>query len=112
MPDSDARMQEELERIILGTILTKLSLAAVQELKPEYFRDIRNQVICEIILKLKERGDLDPQAAAEVLEQKRIPQSIAYLEKLKNYAVQENLLPDLVEILKEEYLNHPRPFPS
>lgn len=112
MPNYDARMQEELERIILGTILVHPLLDAVQELKPVYFTDIRNQVICEIVLRLKEEGNLDFQATAQVLDQQRIDQGMPYLKKLKNYAVPEDLFPDLVTILKEEYLKHPRLFPS
>ena len=109
MPDPDGCMQEELERIILGTILSNPSLAVGQELRVEYFTDIRNQVICEIILRLIEKRGLG-QSVAQVLEQKGIPQGISYLERLRSYAVQGDLLPDLVVILKEEYYKHPRPF--
>lgn len=110
MPDPNDCMQEELERIVLGTILSNPVLAVGQELKPEYFTDIRNQVICEIILRVTERRSLG-QSVAQILEQKGIPEGMSYLERLKNYAVQEDLFPDLVAILKEEYYKHLRPFP-
>ena len=108
MSYADSWTQEELERLILGTILNDPLLSVIKELKPEYFMDIRNQVICEIILGLEEKGGLEPFAVAEILKHKGIPEGIFYLEKLKEYGVRKELLSLLIEILQEEYSKNRR----
>ena len=97
--------QEELERLILGTILTILNLVDAQKLNPEYFTDIRNRAVFEIMLYLDEtQQPINEEKIAEILKYQGVKEEgIHYLEQLKKYTTNNGSFKKLVDLLKERY---------
>ena len=97
--------QEELERLILGTILTTHKLSVVQKLTPEHFEDIRNQTVFEAMLDLEEgKQAIEWPVIAEILKRRGIDRCARYLQQLKSYRVNKFLFKNIVDVLKDRYL--------
>ncbi len=98
--------QEELERLILGVILTTFKLSGIQKLRPEHFEDTRNQAIFEIMLDLGEtKQAIDEVKIAKILKHRGVRQEgVRYLEQLKTYKMNSGSFEKLVDLLSGRYL--------
>lgn len=103
---SDSYSQEELERSILGAILTILRVADARKLRPEYFIDTRNQVIFEIMLDLDEtQQSVHEGKILEILKHRGVrEEGVHYLEQLKRHKTNNGSLKKLAELLTDRYL--------
>ena len=92
--------EDELEKTILGTVLSIGRLSSARRLKPQQFKDMRNRFIFEIMADL-ETGEqaTDYSNVADRLKSKGIESD--YLERLRDYGTNEAVLVKLVELLKE-----------
>ena len=102
--------EDELEKIILGTVLSICELSSARSLKPHHFVDLRNKVIFEIMLDLdNDHQAIDYLSVFDRLKMKGIGDGIAYVKRLREYGVNADLLCDLVAILQEQSpLNTPK----
>jgi len=97
--------QEELERLILGTILTIHKLSGAQKLSPAHFEDTRNQAVFEAMLELDERKQpIESAQIVEVLKHRGIDRCVRYLRQLKAYKVKKVLFKNIIDVLKDRYL--------
>lgn len=94
---------DELEKLILGTVLSIYKLSSARRLEPNHFADMRNRVVFEIMFDLDENHQaIDYLSIADHLKMKGIDAGIAYVKGLRDYGVNDDLLCDLVAILQEQ----------
>ena len=98
----DSYSQEEMERLVLGTILTISKLSDAQKLRPEHFQETRNRAIFEVMLDLDESEQaIESESITEVLKQRGIERSAGYLQQLKAYQVDKVLFKNIIDVLKD-----------
>lgn len=103
--NTNSYSQEEIERLILGTILSVSKLSKAIQLKPEYFTDTRNKIVFEIMLDLEAaKQSVDEVRISDILKSKGIEKGPRYVDQLKTYIVRRELFRKLVAILKERYI--------
>ncbi len=101
----DSYSQEEVERLILGTILTILKLSHAKKLGPEHFEDTRNRAVFEVMLDLDEsKQPIESARIIEVLKHRGIDRCARYLQQLKTYNADKVLFKNIVDVFKELYL--------